>query len=189
MITGYRQIKLIIVLSMVMFVLPHMVLSAELENFALHKPATGNDGTGQGNYDLLTDGNTSTDRYLGGPTEVQIDLERVYTLNIIKIWHYWRDGRAYHDNKIAISARGLFRGEEVVVFDSRVDGEYPETATGKKIVFKPTKARYIRAWVDGNTVNKWSHWVEIQAFYDPEAQPVGTRKKISAIWGKLKSKY
>ena len=189
MITEYRQIKLIMVLSIVMFVLPGIGLSSELENLALHKPATGNNGTGQGNYDLLTDGNTSTDRYLGGRTEVQIDLERIYTLNIIKIWHYWRDGRAYHDNKIAISEKGSFHGEEFVVFDSRVDGEYPETAIGKKIIFKPTKARYIRAWVDGSTVNKWSHWVELQAFYDPKVQPVGNRKKLSAIWGKLKSKY
>ena len=189
MITGHRQIKLIMVLSMVMFVLPRIGLSAELENLALHKPAIGNGGTGQGNYDLLTDGDTSIDRYLGGPTEVQIDLKRIYTLNIIKIWHYWIDGRAYHDNKVAISERDLFRGEEVVVFDSRVDGEYPETATGKKIIFKPTKAQYIRAWVNGSTVNKWSHWVEIQAFYDPKVQPVGNRKKLSAIWGRLKSKY
>jgi hypothetical protein len=188
MITGYQQVKLIMVLSMVMSVLPRMGLSSELENFALHKPATGNGGTGQGNYDLLTDGDTEK-RYLGGPTEVQVDLEEIYTFNIIKIWHYWLDGRAYHDNKVAISEKDLFRGEEVVVFDSRVDGEYPETATGKTIMFKPTKARYIRAWVNGSTANKWSHWVEIQAFYDPKVQPVGTGKKLSAIWGRLKSKY
>lgn len=188
MITAYQQIKIVIVMSITVFALPFMGLSAELENLALHKPATGNGGTGQGKYELLTDGDTK-ERYLGGPTEVQIDLERIYTLNIIKIWHYWLDGRAYHDNKIAISTRDLFRGEEVVVFDSRVDGEYPETATGKKIIFKPTKARYIRAWVNGSTVNKWSHWVEIQAFYDPKSQPVGAHKKLSAIWGKLKSKY
>jgi len=188
MLTGYRQVKIVIVISMAMFVLLPMGLSAESENLALHKPATGNDGTGQGNYDLLTDGDTEK-RYLGGPTEVLVDLEEIYTINIIKIWHYWLDGRFYHDNKIAISERDLFRGEEVVIFDSRVDGEYPETATGKKIIFKPTKAQYIRAWVNGSTANKWSHWVEIQAFYDPKAQPVGNRKKLSAIWGRLKSKY
>ena len=188
MIIGYRQIRIIILGMAILFILPCMGLSAELENLALHKPATGNGGTGQGNYHLLTDGDT-TKRYLGGPTEVQVDLERIYTINIIKIWHYWLDGRAYHDNRIAISTRDSFKGEEVVVFDSRVDGEYPETVKGKKIIFNPTNARYIRASVDGNTVNKWSHWVEIQAFYDPKAQPVGNRKKLSAIWGRLKSRY
>ena len=83
----------------------------------------------------------------------------------------------------------MFRGEEFVVFDSTTDGEYPETAEGKTIIFQPTKARYIRAWVDGNTVNQWSHWVEIQAFYDPKAQPVRTHKKLPVIWGKLKARY
>jgi len=159
----------------------------EPENLALRKPVTGNSGIGQGNCKLLTDGNTASNLYLGGPTQVQVDLEEVHTINVIKIWHYWQDGRTYHDNKVAVSEKKLSAKSDIVVFDSNIDGEYPETAEGKIIKFKPTKARYIFAWLGGNTVNPWAHWVEIQAFFI--AEPVNAKGRVPHVWGRLKSRY
>jgi hypothetical protein len=160
----------------------------EPENLALKKPVTVVGGIGQGAADLLTDGITASDPYLGGPTEVQIDFQKTYKVTTIKIWHYWADGRTYHDNKIALSTKSLFQGEETVVFDSKRDGEYPETAAGKTITFPEVEARYLHAWVGGNTVNQWSHWVEIQAFYIPVARSVGARGKLAVTWGAVKTR-
>jgi len=159
----------------------------EPENFAFEKPVTASGGAGQGTYELLTDGLTETDPYLGGPTWVQIDLGDEFEIDTIKIWHYWGDGRTYKDNKIALSKIGNFAGEEVVVFDTNdTDAEYPETAEGKEIKFEPTEAQYIRAWVGGSTANEWSHWIELQAFFVGEL-PVEPMEKLPTTWGRMKT--
>jgi hypothetical protein len=160
----------------------------EPENLALEKPVLMSGGAGQGGPELLTDGKTETDPYLGGPTWVQVDLEDEFVIDTIHIWHYWGDGRTYHDNKIALSKSGDFLGEEVVVFDTNdADEEYPETAEGKVITFEPTEAQYIRAWVGGSTANQWSHWVELQAFR-MGTQPVESVGKLPITWGKIKTR-
>ena len=159
----------------------------EPENLAFEMPVTGSGGVGQGTYEMLTDGKTESDPYLGGPTWVQIDLQDEYLIDTIKLWHYYADCRTYHDSKVALSDKGDFFGEEVVVFDTNGDDqEYPETAEGKTIAFDPIEAQYIRAWLGGNTVNQWSHWVELQAFFIGQ-QPVRPMDKLPITWGKIKS--
>lgn len=161
----------------------------ELENLALGKPVTGSGGIGQGAYELLTDGQTESDPCLDGPTWVQIDLQGQFWIDTIKLWHYYVDGRTYHDNKVALSDSGDFLGEEIVVFDTNGgDDEYPETAEGKTITFDPIEAQYIRAWVGGSTANQWSHWVELQAFLIGPPQPVRPREKFISTWGKIRSR-
>ena len=160
----------------------------EPENLALDKPVTMSGGAGQGAAEMLTDGKTESDPYLGGPTWVQVDLEDDLVIDTIKIWHYWDDGRTYHDNKVAVSDKGDFKGEEIVVFDSNdADEEYPETAEGKTITFDPVEVRYIRAWVGGSTANQWSHWVELQAFHLGNNQSVSPAGALPITWGRVKS--
>jgi len=141
---------------------------SEIENIALNKSvATNRDYSGRWN---LTDGDTGASAApedLLDATEVTVDLGKPTLINKIKLWHYWADGRAYHDNKVAISLEGKFAGEETVIFDSAHDGEYPETREGKTFAFNPVETRYIRCWANGNTVNKWTHFVELQAFLVP----------------------
>jgi RHS repeat-associated protein len=48
------------------------------------------------------------------------------------------------------------------VFDSAVSGEYPETAAGKTHTFTARSVRYIRDYLNGNTVNAYNHWVELE---------------------------
>ncbi len=158
----------------------------EPENLAFEMPVTGSGGIGQGAYELLVDGLTATDPYLGGPVWVQIDLGDEFVIDTIKVWHYWGDGRTYKDNKIALSKDDFFMGEEVVVFDTNdTDAEYPETAEGKEIKFDPTEAQYIRAWVGGSTANEFSHWVELQAFF-VGTQSVEPMEKLPTTWGRMK---
>jgi len=160
----------------------------EFENLAFEMPVTGSGGAGQGTYELLTDGKTESDPYLGGPTWVQVDLEEEFLIDTIQLWHYWSDGRTYHDNKVAVSDIGDFLGEETVVFDTTAgDEEYPETAEGKTITFEPVIARYVRAWIGGSTANEWSHWVELQVFFQDLLKPVSPGEKLPTTWGKIKS--
>ena len=173
-----------------------------LDNLALEKPAWTNSNPGQGHAGLLTDGNTASDPYLGGPTRVGIDFEKVVQINGIHIWHYWADGRAYNGNIIALS-EALGEGDVAdgdkdnldqiagltTVFNTDADDEtYAESAAGYKIVFDTVDARYLHAWVAGSTANQWSHWVEIQAFFNPALTSVEPEGKAAAVWGDLKAR-
>lgn len=163
-------------------------LAKDPENLAFRMPVTSSSGVGQGNYELLTDGNIATEPYLGGPNWVQVDLRIENMIDTIKIWHYWGDGRIYHENKVALSRTGDFLGEEIIVFDTiKKDSEYPETSAGKTISFRPVKARYIRAYINGSNVNQWNHWVELQAFFMNSRQSVKSGDKTPVAWGKIKA--
>jgi hypothetical protein len=65
-----------------------------------------------------------------GLQNVVVDLGAVYEIDTIKIWHYWADGRTYHETKTEISENGT---DWTTVFDSSVEGEYAETSEGHAI--------------------------------------------------------
>jgi len=119
-----------------------------------------------GRPETLTDG--KLDDHFGhgmaGHAWVQIDLGSVQKVALVRLWNYFRDGRTYHGNRLALSATGEFAGEETFVFDSRKDGEYAETADGRIFAFEPIQARYIRSWLDSNTANAGAQWVELEAY-------------------------
>ena len=92
---------------------------------------------------------------------VKIDLGAVYSVNKVNVWHYANDGRTYHSTKTQVSADGT---SWVTVYDSAVSGEYQETAQGKEITFATQNVRYVRDYVNGNTVNVYGHWVEIEVW-------------------------
>ena len=145
-------------------------------NLALRKPVTVSfpNGITHGKPALLTDG-TLRD-HLGhgtaGRVWVQVDLGEVREIGAIRLWNYFRDGRTYHGNRLALSPTDKFAGEESVVFDSDSDGEYEEAADGRIFVFKPVQARYIRSWLNGNTANAGSQWIELEAYGPlPDAKP------------------
>ena len=116
---------------------------------------------------LVTDG--KLDRHLGhgyakAPTWAQVDLGEVKRLGNIRVWHYYRDGRSYTGNRLAVSATGEFAGEETVIFDSATAGTYSETKAGRLFTFEPVEARYIRNWLSENTANASTQWIEIKAY-------------------------
>ena len=137
----------------------------EHENLALNKQVeTNSDYAGRWN---LTDGDTGESAKpedLLDATEVTVDLGQPVLINTIKLWHYWADNRTYHQNKVAVSLEGRFEGEEITIFDSQHDGVYAESREGKTFAFNPIETRYIRCWANGNSVNQWTHFVELQAF-------------------------
>ncbi|MDT4867499.1 hypothetical protein FQZ97_1024130 [compost metagenome] len=80
---------------------------------------------------------------------------------MVKVWHYYADGRTYYATKTEVSVDGTNWN---TIFDSATSGTYPETSAGKTHTFPMQKVRYIRDWLNGSTSNTSSHWVEIQAF-------------------------
>lgn len=83
---------------------------------------------------VATDGvynNSSAYIDLGvGNQTLTIDLGGIYKLDYIRVWHYYGDGRTYHDVVVSASVDGV---DYDVLFDSNVDGEYAETPNGKTI--------------------------------------------------------
>ena len=173
-----------------------------LENLAFEKPTWINGGAGQGHAGLLTDGNTASDPYLGGPTRVGVDFEDVVQINGIHIWHYWADGRTYTGNIIALSEGRSFDeiadgdkdkldkiADLVTIFNTNGDDDtYAESEAGYKLVFETVNAQYLHAWLAGSDANQWSHWVEIQAYFNPDLLSVDPEGKAAAVWGSLKAR-
>jgi len=146
-----------------------------LKNLALGRPVTTSFAQPtHGRRECVTDGKTGD--YLGyggagkGRGWVQVDLGEVRPVGAVGVWHYFRDGRAYHGNRVLLSSTGKFSGEETVVFDSAKDGEYRETPAGRIFLFKPVPARYVRNELDRNTANASAQWAEL-AVYGPVAPP------------------
>ena len=141
---------------------------AEMTNLALRKPVSTNstETTTYGKPDSVTDGklNDHFGHGTAGHAWVQVDLETVQPVAFIRLWNYFRDGRTYHGNRLAVSPTGDFDGEETMIFDSRQHGEYPETIDGRVFAFDAVRARYIRSWLDSNTANPGAQWVELEAY-------------------------
>ena len=118
-------------------------------------------------HTYLTDGLTTSSPYYGtgagtaGPVSVTVTLSSAQDASMVKVWHYYADGRTYHATKTEVSADGTNWN---TIFDSATSGTYPETSAGKTHTFPMQKVRYIRDWVNGSTSNTSNHWVEIQAF-------------------------
>jgi hypothetical protein len=142
------------------------------------------------NLAVLTDGDLNTQHFAGlsatGPQWVKFDLGQTYTLSDIKLWHYYGDGRTYHGVIAQVSNSVDFSAGVTTVFNNDwsnsegqgagSDAEYAETASGKDIPFNPVNARYVRLWSSGNSVNGWSHYVEVEVFGSsaPPVTPPGT---------------
>ncbi|MDD9266047.1 discoidin domain-containing protein [Paenibacillus sp. GCM10023248] len=98
-------------------------------NIALGKPVTTS-FVPVNSPSLITDGNTASENWCGqgGLGNVTVDLGAVYDIETVKVWHYYADGRTYHNTKTEISADGV---TWKTVFDSAISGEYAETSAGR----------------------------------------------------------
>jgi len=108
---------------------------------------------------------------MAGHAWVQVDLGETQPVAFVRLWNYFRDGRTYHGNRLAVSPSGEFAGEETFVFDGRKEGEYAETADGRVFAFQPVHARYVRSCLDSNTANAGAQWVEIEVYGPVEEDP------------------
>jgi hypothetical protein len=144
-------------------------------NLALGITPTFSGATSQ-NPAFATDGGTDTNAWVGlntaGKGWMQLDLGAQHTVNQIKLWQYWGNGRTYHDVIVQLSNDPTFATGVTTVFNNDTDNssglgvgtdtEYPETSSGKSIAVSAVNARYVRFWANGNTTNAYDSWVEAQ---------------------------
>lgn len=133
------------------------------KNIASGKTVTSNATPNTGTLSLVTNEDTTTDKYvavdtrIGGTTEyknyayVQVDLGAIYTdINKIKVWHYHGDTRQYN-HLLEVSSDGT---TWYSLFDSEKQGSYSESANGRTYVIDGT---YSESQID-QTANK-INWV------------------------------
>ncbi|WP_158289250.1 discoidin domain-containing protein [Paenibacillus flagellatus] len=149
-------------------------------NLALNKTITSNGTlTGTTSVAHATDGvSSNTANYTSYDPKtngvyVQLDLGASYDIDTVKLWHYYGDTRAYHDVIVQLSNDATF-ATKTTVFNNDTDNsslqgagtdaEYTESSAGKTITFPAVNARYVRLWTNGNTVNGYNNYVEVEVF-------------------------
>jgi hypothetical protein len=155
---------------------------------------------------FATDGILDSTKYTSLSSNLQwlqIDLGQNCAIDQIRLWHYYADGRKYHDVIVQVSTAADFTSGVRTVFNddtdnsaglgAGTDGEYIETSAGKTITISPAAiARYVRIYGNGSTQNIWNHYVETQVFGVPStgqvpaapANPVAAPgdAKVSPSW-------
>ncbi|MHC1731936.1 MAG: DNRLRE domain-containing protein [Bacteroidales bacterium] len=94
------------------------------------------------------------------------------SITSIKLWHYYGDSRKYHDVIVQLSNDPTFKVGVTTVYNNDTDNsaglgtgsnsEYNESSAGNTITVNSTKARYVRVYSNGNSVNGFNHYVEAQ---------------------------
>lgn len=124
----------------------------------------------------LSNGNLTTGDFVDvgtGAVHAVMDLGATVTLNKIMMWHYFSDSRKYHDVIVQISNDADFSSYTNVFNNDTdnsasqglgTDAEYTETGAGKSITFGPISGRYVRFWLNGNTMNTSNQFVELEVY-------------------------
>ena len=136
-------------------------LFKETVNVALNKPVT-TDAPTEGNHvpANLVDGTLEKAWHAGqSPSQAQIDLGTVHSVDSTHITFYHADGRTY-TFKLELSPDGT-AWQEVA---SNLADPRPATAEGLRLTFPPIPARYARLTVIKNSANFAIHVLELKLF-------------------------
>jgi hypothetical protein len=205
--SGKRHLAVFLTLLMLLtsFVTAKNISASTVTNLALNSSLTSSVPFSR--LESAVDGNLSTyaDNYPSpdGFHWVQIDLGQSYNINNIKLWHYYDDGREYHDVIVRLSNASDFSSGVTTVFNNDndnssglgtgTDAEYAEASAGKNLSFNAVNARFVRFYSNGSSANGSNHYSEIQvmgAELPPTAPPIapsgyaypmGT-SRINASW-------
>ena len=114
-----------------------------------------------------------------GPLQqhVTIDLEGMYNIYAIVIWHHHMQAQVYFDVVVQVADDADFITNVRTVFNNDIDnsagfgiGEdmhYTETNEGKLIDAKGVKARYVRLYSNGNTSDDLNRYTEVEVYGKP----------------------
>jgi len=147
-------------------------------NLALGILPTASAAFSSGSASQITDNDLNTANWVsigsGGAQWIKLDLGNTYSLTDIKVWHYYGDGRTYHDVIVQVSNDATYASGVTTVFSNDTNNsagqgiggnaEYAETSLGKDIAFPAVSARYVRLWTNGSTANVDNHYVEVEVF-------------------------
>jgi hypothetical protein len=155
------------------------------KNVALGKPVSSSDEEPIiGEIEMITDGDkeAADGSYVElGPfvQYVTIDLEAMYNIYAIVVWHYHKQARVYYDVVVQVADDADFITNVRTVFNNDInnsaglgvgkDMHFTETNEGKLIdvLSQGIKARYVRLYSNGNTSNDLNHYIEVEVYGKP----------------------
>jgi len=159
---------------------PDPLAPAGTRNVALGKPVTASDPHPTlGEIKQVTDGDKEgiEGSYVEigpGKQYFQIDLQDVYRIYFVVVWHYHNQARVYHDVIVQLADDAGFKANVRTVFNNDQDNssglgvgtdpEYIETHEGRLIDAKGAAARYVRLYGNGNTDNDLNHCTEVEVY-------------------------
>jgi hypothetical protein len=152
-------------------------------NVALCKPVSSSGSNPIiGEIEMIIDGDKEAGKrsYVElGPLlrHVTIDLEVEHNIYTIVIWHYHRQHRVYYDVVVQVADDPDFITNVRILFNNDIDNSagfgvgkdmhYTETSEGKLVDANGVKARYVRLYSNGNTVNDLNHYIEVEVYGKP----------------------
>lgn len=114
-----------------------------------------------------------------GTQWVQIDLQAVYAIHAVALWHYHAEARIYHDVVVLVSSEPDFRAASVV-FNNDTNNtlglgegrnqEYIESNKGLLQGVEGITARYVRLYCNGSTAGDVNHYIEVEVYGTGGAQ-------------------
>jgi len=155
------------------------------KNVALGKPIASSDEEPIiGEIEMITDGDkeAADGSYVElGPfvQNVTIDLEAMYEIYAIVVWHYHKQARVYFDVVVQVADDADFITNVKTVFNNDIDNSaglgvgkdmhYTETNEGRlfDVLAKGIKTRYVRLYSNGNTSNDLNHYIEVEVYGKP----------------------
>ena len=126
-------------------------------------------------FDGVTDSTSPNHIDVGeGSKFIVIDLGGPAMVDGLNVWRYYNDVRQYHDVVYQLSTTSDFSADVTTVFNNDAnnstqqgagsDPEYREGPSGKPVYFPPVRARYLRLWSSGNTLNNDNHYTEVEVY-------------------------
>ena len=137
-----------------------------------HAAPTGQD---ERLFDGVTDSASPNHIDVGEDSKfIVIDLGGPAMVDGLNVWRYYNDVRQYRDVVYQLSTTSDFSADVTTVFNNDGDNstqqgagsdpEYREGPSGKPVYFPPVRARYLRLWSNGNTVNNDNHYTEVEVY-------------------------
>ncbi|MHB1037816.1 MAG: discoidin domain-containing protein [Pirellulales bacterium] len=157
-------------------------------NLADKKPVTSSDSAPiVGELTMVTDGDKEgcDGTYVElapGKQWIQIDLEKASDIYALVVWHFFSEGRVYHDVVVQVSDDPDFVKGVKTVYNNDFDNssglgvgkklEYIDDSRGRLIDAKnekeqPVRGRYVRIYSKANTSNDMNHYVEVEVYGKP----------------------
>jgi hypothetical protein len=162
---------------------PPFLVPAGTTNVALGKPVSSSDEEPIiGEIEMITDGDkeAADGSYVElGPSvqQVTIDLEAMYEIYAIVVWHYHKQPIVYFDVVAQVADDADFITNLKTLFNNDIDNtaglgigtnmHYTETNEGKLIDAKGVEARYVRLYSNGNNANDLNHYIEVEVYGKP----------------------
>ena len=156
---------------------------AGVTNVATDKPVASSDEEPIiGELEQVTDGDKEGAEgsfvELGpGVQHVTIDLGAPHEIYAILFWHFHKQARAYLDVVVQVAddtdftenVRTLFNNDHgnASGLGAGKDMNYVETAEGKLVDGRGSRARYVRLSSNGSNANDLNHYVEVEIFGRP----------------------